>query len=437
MSYPNHFHIGFALKVGRLPWLLFLFLTAVFFLGFHDLSYAKKEIGNYNMSQDEMVASVVEGSLGHRIALLSLGIVAIFSLIRHRTNRSLHIDGLLGWILLSFVVWAFISSLWAADSLLTLKRLVAFGILCIAALATVRRLSLREIILWIFFTTAVFLFIGFLAELLFGTFKPLASGFRFAGSLHPNAQGINCGLLLLSGVAAAEVERRWRALFWTCAFLGLVFLVLTGSRTALAAAVLALVVHVAAASSRKSKIAMACSLSIASCFLLLFLGARSLPGLKSAIPLGRDDPYSLETFNGRTMVWEDVNYYIRQRPLLGYGYDGFWTPTHISVISNEEKQGVSSCHSTYIEYLLSLGIVGLLSYTILLLAGIWRAFHRYRLSQSSVFAFCGALLVFCALAGLLDSVVADQSILMFLWMVVLAWLAFIDLSGKLVEFSGR
>jgi exopolysaccharide production protein ExoQ len=433
MSCSDHPHAGLALKIGRLPWLLFLFLTAVFFLHDHDLSNAKRGIDNYGLSQDDIAAAVVKGASGllvRRIALLSLGIGAIVSLVRHRANGRIRIDGPLGWLLLSFVVWAFISPVWAEDLPLTLKSLAGFGMLCIAAVAVVRRLSLREIILWTFFSTVLFLFIGIFAEVVFGTFRPFASGYRFSGSLHPNSQGTECGLFLLSAVAAADLEKRRRALFWACAFLGFVFLILSGSRTALAVTLLALVVYLAAVCSRATKIVMAYSLSMIFCFLLLFSWAGLLPGLKSVILLGRDDPGSVDTLTGRTMIWEDVGYYIRQRPILGYGYGGFWTPTHISVISDEEKWGVPDGHSTYIDYLLTLGTVGLVAYTLLLLAGIGRAFRFHRLSQNSAFAFCGALLVFCALDGFLESAIGEGSILLFLCMVVLARLAKIGDSSQ-------
>lgn len=435
MSYINHPHAGLAIKVGRSPWLWFLFLTAVFFFHDHDLSNAKRGIGDYGLSQDDIVAVVANGSNGllvRRIALLSFGICAVVSLVRHRPSGHLRIHGPLAWLLLGFVVWAFISPIWAVDLPMTLKSLVGFGILCIAAVAVVRRLSLHEIILWTFFSTVLFLLIGICAEVLFGTFQPFASGYRFSGSLHPNAQGTECGLLLLSAVAAADLQKRWRAFCFVCAFLGLAFLILSGSRTALASALLALVVYLAAVCSKATKVAIMHSVSIIVCFLFLFLGAGLLPGLKSIILLGRADNGSAETFTGRTLIWEDVGYYIRQRPILGYGYGGFWTSAHIGEISDEEKWGVPDGHSAYIDYLLTLGTVGLVAYTLLLFAGIGRALRIHRLSYNSVFAFCGALLVFCALDGLLESAIGEGSLLMFLCMVVLTRLAFVSPSAESV-----
>jgi exopolysaccharide production protein ExoQ len=424
MSYKNHLHIGSVLRVRQLPWLMFLFLTAACFFSYHDLSDAKRGIDNYNLSQDDLVATV-KGSLGHHIALLSLGSGAILCLARDRSNWRLRINGLTGWLFLGFVVWAFTSSIWAEDLSLTLQRLASFGILCVTALAVTRRLSLREIILWTCFTTALFLLMGIFAEVLFGTFRPFASGYRFAGSLHPNLQGINCGLLLLSAVAAAGRERRRQLLFWACALLGLIFLILSGSRTALAAAVISLVVYGAAVCFGWTKTALSLSLGMTLCVLALALAPSSLPSLKSATSLGRDDPGSVDTFTLRAVIWKDVGYYIRQRPLLGYGYDAFWTPAHISAISDEEQWGVPNGHSTYIDYLLTLGAVGMVVYIALLFAGIMRAFRLHRLLRDPGFAFCGAILVFCAIDGFLESAVIEGGLLKFLFIIVLVRLAFV------------
>ncbi len=170
--------------------------------------------------------------------------------------------------MLFFAGWAVLSLAWAEDTALTFRRLVVFAILCLAAAAIARRYSLREIVLLTFFCSILFLLIGVSAEILLGTFRPFAPGYRFAGTLHPNHQGINCALLLLSGVAAADTEKRGRMLFRACALLGLVFLILTASRTTFAAAMLALALYLAAVSSRWAKTALGLGLGIAFCVLL-------------------------------------------------------------------------------------------------------------------------------------------------------------------------
>ena len=227
------------LRAERLPWLMFLFLAVVFFLMTYNLIFAEMGGSNDSISVNDLTAAITEGSLTRQIALISLALVAIASLLHHRSNVRLRVNGLLGWVFLGFMVWAFLSSIWAADVALTLKRLVILGILCVAAVAIVLRFSLRMIILWTVFTTTIFLLIGVFAELAFGTFTPFTSGYRFAGAMHPNVQGVDCALLLLSAVAAADIEKCQKLLFRGGALLGFVFLILTGSRTSFASVLLA------------------------------------------------------------------------------------------------------------------------------------------------------------------------------------------------------
>ncbi len=410
-----------ASQVERFPWLMFLFLAAMLFLP-HDLYFSKKGIEAFNLSERELVTRAAEHSLSSRIVFLSLGLFAVAGLLSRRGTR-LRIIGPLGWTLLFFASWAVLSLAWAEDADLTLRRLAAFGILCLAAAATARRCSLREIILLTFFCSGLFLFIGVSAEIALGTFRPFTSGYRFAGTLHPNGQGMNCALLLLSGVAAADTGKQRRMLFRACALLGLAFLIFTGSRTAFAAAIVALAVYLGAVCSRPTKIAIACALGVALCVLLLVLGKALVPDLKSAAMLGRDD-LAIESFNGRTGIWGDVGPYIHLRPIIGYGYGGFWTPAHISVISEEEGWGVPEGHSAYLECLLNLGLVGLAAYVLALLGGIARSFALHRASQAHTFAFTGAFLTFCLAHGLLESAVLLSMQLSFLAMAVLIELGF-------------
>jgi exopolysaccharide production protein ExoQ len=424
MTYDAYPHSDSSLQVGRPPWLLFLFLTAVFFAVYHDFSYAKQGIGNYNNSADIYIAGVDEGSRTREIALLSLGFFAIVVLARSRTHVCLRSTRLVGWMVLSFVAWAFLSFFWAEDMALTFKRLMVFAILCIASAAVARRLSLREIILWILLSTSLFLLTSIFAEIVFGSFQPFASGYRLGGTLHPNGQGIDCGLLVLSAVAAADLEILRRTFFRICALVGFLLLILTQSRTALAALALALAAYYAAVCSKRTKITAAFVLSIVFGISLIASGGALFSSFKSAITLQRDDA-GIGSFNGRLGLWKDLGYFIERRPVVGYGYGGFWTPTHINVISAEEKWPVPEGHSAYLDCLLTLGFVGLVVYAFLLFAGIARTFRFQRVSRSPALAFCGAVLVFSALIGFLESGVTSPSLTMFLCMVILVQIGFV------------
>jgi exopolysaccharide production protein ExoQ len=423
MNLDNPPHPELAPLVARPPWLIFLFLTAVLFVVYHDLAYGKQSIGDYNRSADAYISGVDQGSLAREIALLSLGAFAIATLASGRTKFRLRVTGPFGWALLSFVGWASLSAVWAEDLPLTLKRLAVFGILCGASVAIARRFSPREIILWTFLNTSVFLGLAFVAELAFGNFQPFAPGYRFAGPTHPNTQACDCVLLLLSGWAAADSERRWRAIFRVGAILGLAFLILSQARTGFAAAIPALGTYFAVVSSKRTRVAAALVLAAVLGCSILVGGGELLPALKKSIMLRRDDS-SVDSFNGRVGVWRDLDHYIEERPILGFGYGGFWTPRHIDLISAEEKWPIRDSHSTYMEYLVTLGTVGLILYSVSLIAGIGRALRFRKASGDSAFAFYAAVLIFCALSGFLEGVASDPSLLMFLSMVILTQLAF-------------
>lgn len=408
----------------RFSWLTFLFIAVVFFIASQNLYFSKRGIGSYNASESRIATAVSEGSLSRQIALLALGLFGVASLIIYRRSQR-RINGWLGSTMLFFAAWAALSLGWSEDSALTFRRLVLFAVLCLAAAAIARRFSLRQIILLTFSWSVLFLFIGVAAEIALGTFHPFAPGYRFAGTLHPNHQGINCALVLLSGIGAADTVKRGRMTFRVCAIVGLVFLILTGSRTSFAATLLALVAYSAFVPSRRAKIALGFTLGIVSCILLMVLGNASIPDIKNAVMLGRNDSASsLITFNGRTEIWEEVGFYIRQRPIIGYGYGGFWTPRHIAEISSRERWGVGEGHSSYVDCLLDLGVVGLLALVLVLLGGVARAFTLYKRSRDPALAFSGVFLIFFLANGFLESAILQSPLVLFLCLTVLLHLSF-------------
>jgi len=50
--------------------------------------------------------------------------------------------------------------------------------------------------------------------------------------------------------------------------------------------------------------------------------------------------------------------HIAQRPLLGYGYHGFWTPDRVYEMSLEQEWTVPNAHSTYLDVVLNTGLLG-------------------------------------------------------------------------------
>ena len=299
--------------------------------------------------------------------------------------------------------------------------------LCVVAVAVVRRFSLRQIIMWTLFTTVLFLLVAIGLELVSGAFRPFVPGYRFSGTQHPNGEGVECGLLFLSAVALAKIEKLRRRQFAVVALVGFVFLILTASRTSLSATLLAFAVFWVIGSSKRTRMVMLPALGISVCLLVLLVVTGLSQGLESAVLLGRNDDTSesVESFSGRTAIWRDVGPYISDRPLVGYGYGGFWTPTRIGTISDEEKWGVPDSHSTYVDSLLALGVVGLVLYLLSLFTALWRAVAFYRRTLDSHYAFLAALLVFCIVDGFLESGLGQATLLTLFALVAVIRLAYV------------
>lgn len=422
---------GSALVYPRLPLFLFFFLAVVFFLCQHDLFFTTNVTQGYSFSVEHVVSALDTGSLNRQIGLAALGIFAITSLIRSR-GFHLQIDGPLGWSVLLYAGLALSSLFWADDTLLTLRRLMVFATLCVAGIVIARRFSLRQVVQWTFLTTALYLLVGVLAEISLGTFRPFTSGYRFAGTLHPNHQGINCVLLILSGLAATDMQKHRKAAYRVCILIGVVFLILTGSRTAFAAGILAVTVYFGMTVPKQTRLFAALAtllVGIALWIPFALSGGTSVPNVESVFMLGRQAT-KVQSFNGRSRIWNNITPYIDSRPLLGYGYGGFWTVNHITELTEATENsgvnsfGVAESHDAYLDCLLDLGFVGLAVFVSMLVGGIARSFSLYRISPSPALAFTAAFLVFCLANGLLESAIVSSIFLTFLLLTVFIVLGF-------------
>jgi exopolysaccharide production protein ExoQ len=87
--------------------------------------------------------------------------------------------------------------------------------------------------------------------------------------------------------------------------------------------------------------------------------------------LGKDP-----TLTGRTEIWPYVIANIYERPLFGWGYFGFWTPSNPAAINIEQAialehdtwfvAALPNAHNTLLEALLEIGIVGTTFFVVLM-----------------------------------------------------------------------
>lgn len=143
--------------------------------------------------------------------------------------------------------------------------------------------------------------------------------------------------------------------------------------------------------------------------LIVAAGVSMLPlnGETVAGALGRSSDLT-----GRATIWGMVLSLIPQRPLLGYGYSGFWAGGSQESIEVSWVMGsvISYSHNGYLEILLTLGAVGLLLAVVFLWTGIKRAYSYSQCNQSSVNLWPLAFLFFFLLYNLAECTILMQDL---------------------------
>jgi exopolysaccharide production protein ExoQ len=406
----------------KMPWGLSLFLLVIFALTSFDPSRSQ---GLPDVGLDETVQLIEKGGVRRPIALFSLGLFAVATLLSKKRSR-LRVNGPLGWSLLFFLFLALASPAWAEDSSLTIRRVGILVLLSLGAVAVAARCSQLRIAALTVCVCGSTLIISLSVEIASGTFRPFDGTWRFSGVLPWVCQGWNCGLLAIASLALAGACPRSRKRFILLALVALLFLVLSRSRMALASAMVASAVCGSMVSRRVRKLTFASAyLVLCASLLWVFLGGDLGRTAKSVATLGRGEEAasSLSTFTGRTQLWDEELGYVRARPILGYGYNAFLNPRNIPAIWQATGWVPASEHSGYIATLLELGYLGAATFVLVLLLGLKRSLSLARNGPSVAFAAAVMIWVCCNLF-LESAIITDPGFPTFINMVILASLSF-------------
>lgn len=389
----------------RFGWLLCLGATLLVGLVFltDEHRWDRSGLKDYVESAQERASAATEGNRLRRLAFLALGASGAVLLFASGGLPALREP--LGMCLLLATAWTFASFLWAESASFTLKRLMLLvlcssGIMGLASVLTIRRLTILTL-----FVTTFYLGVGICAELSLGNFRPWAGGYRFAGTLHPNAQSTNCGAMALAAFALwhripidrdASFSRRLllaRQLAGLLFFVAVGFLFLTKSRTAIAAVMLTVTLVWGTRQRLGTNLIVGGAgllTAVILGYVLLVSGAGK--NVSDSANLGRAD--SQGALNGRLPIWEICVERMGSKLPIGFGYDGFWTPERIQDVSWELGWSISSAHSEYIEIALGLGVIGLALYLLTQTLGIaWFWVRYFRLGHGGDAMVLGLLLV--------------------------------------------
>ena len=359
-------------------------------------------------------------------ALIALGAFALFNLLRYKTGR-FQINGLLGWLILFYLVWAALSIIWSIDPRFTAKRVGILLLLSLGALYVADRFSLRETIALVFFICAIAVLGGFVTELRWNNFLPFYGWWRFGGNLPPILQAWHCGLLVLSALALAKTAEQNRAVYIGIALIAFLFLILTRSRGAFVSCFMASAVYWSLATpKRHQSVLIFLGIIIVGCLIYFFLGYQVTVGFSDiAIMLGRSgELQTLGSLTGRIPLWKAAMELVKQSPFVGYGYDSFLTAQNLIFITKKTGWVTPSPHSGYINTLGGLGYIGAVTLVLSLFLSVKKSLGLVK--RNSRYAFIVAVLIWLILNLYTeDQLLGRPFFPVFVWMIMLAKLGFI------------
>lgn len=411
----------------RLPWGIFLLVAGAFLIMEHDYEGPKKfEMLVSAQSLDEfqnLEQQLFQSRPWRQLGGFALGVFGLYSILRRRRETDLAMGFLAGLTIL-FVAWSLLSLAWADDWAVTFRRLVLFALIVLGGFGITDWLSRRQFLWLVVMWTSAYLAIALGVEIVQGTFQPLTAGYRFAGTIHPNAQAVNCAILFLAVLHLLRDAGRRRVGLLLLLLLALAFLYLTRSRTALASVISVLIVQWGIIQSRSVKVALASAVAVLVISFTL-LSSVVWPVAQRGIAMGRSDASETTgTLTGRRQLWDQCLEFAAERPLLGYGYGGFWNPERSTEVINKQGWPISHAHNAYLDILLEMGPVALILYILMLIAGITLAISYLRASREASYSFFSMILLFCAMNGLLESVAIQRGQLTLLAIAVLVYLGF-------------
>jgi O-antigen ligase len=302
------------------------------------------------------------------------------------------------WSLVSLLVLAVLSSLWAEMPDLVLRKSIGLFGTTLLGIALAVRLSLQEqlrMLRWLFRIVAV-LSLAFIV--LFPSYGISSEGEWKGVFNYKNAMGSGMGLALLVEWQLPAASRLSKVLKSLAMLLYAVLLLKSDSVTPAVALVgMLILLNLYKFTALRLRVPLYAFFAIIA--VLIAVGS-SLVVANSASVLGLLGRSS--NLTGRTEIWNLVISFILQRPILGYGYSGFWGgASPESYVVNRVLGGpIQYSHNGYLEMLLTLGVVGLLLTLFFIGTGMKRSLYLSQQHQFGVKLWPLAFLLYFILHNL-------------------------------------
>jgi exopolysaccharide production protein ExoQ len=133
------------------------------------------------------------------------------------------------------------------------------------------------------------------------------------------------------------------------------------------------------------------------------------------VALGKDS-----TLTGRTAIWNGVMQSVTKRPILGYGYGGFWWGTRGEAYNIDSRVGwmVPYAHNGFLDIWLDLGIVGFGLIVATFIKAIRDGIRSIRGERSSYVQWCLSIVFLTVLYNLDEGTLLAQTELVWVLYIV-------------------
>lgn len=222
-----------------------------------------------------------------------------------------------------------------------------------------------------------------------------------------NALGTHGLVGILVFLIAARTMRKLRLPFYLLAILSLVLLFGSQSKTSLGAGLVTAASFVVflAFRARRTLIGAVIITLVTSSIVTLLLVTANLEEIAGWF--GKDT-----TFTGRTPLWREVLDAIGRRPLLGYGYDGYFggplSESHRISAFREFDWGPTHSHNALMQSALHVGIPLTIVYIVFNLRGLMRAADHVRWVRGPIGLFPLVYLTMITITSITESGIFTQ-----------------------------
>ncbi len=355
-------------------------------------------------------AAAYEGNFSRQLAMPAIFLISAYMLWRLPKRGFFTRASKLSYCALGYVGWAVASSAWSLDPAITLKRIVVFLINAFFIFVLARVASILEIALLGFVCTGTVALISLVVDITVQhAFSPFDPDYRFMGVMTANFQAMNLLVCLLCGLTLAASRPRW--LLWMAPLLtlfsGLLFLTRARVGTFLC---LGMTVFVLLRMAKQHLQPTSRALAISLALMIVVPGAVFALGksgggaLTDVFMMGRNDTQNTASLSNRAPLWDELMDSVEQHPVLGVGFEAFWSPERVEKVSFDQGWMVPHAHNTYLDQTLSLGAVGAVLYAFTVIGGCIIGWKRYRRRPSERTLLPPLLLTWLALLSLTESI---------------------------------